>query len=192
MKKNKQAKHYALAITGIVAVVAVVALVMMFSGANKITGMAAGGQGKAQGNSCMSQCMGINAVSYSVANELTQQCQVECNVGTGAGSCLTSADGCCVPFTGDVDCGALEYPNCMDYANQGSCCILDSADTNACISAGGKDSVDIIGVCPLVDLGGKLTRSICLELNLPTGAECMHGFQCANPTPSGNCPGTCP
>lgn len=67
----------------------------------------AGGQGKAQGNSCMSQCMGFNAPSYDAGHELTQACQAQCNVGTGAGSCLASADGCCVPYTEDPDCPTL-------------------------------------------------------------------------------------
>jgi hypothetical protein len=64
----------------------------------------AGGQGKAEGNSCMSQCMGFNAPFYDAANALTQFCQSQCNVGTGAGTCLATADGCCVPYTGDPDC----------------------------------------------------------------------------------------
>jgi len=69
--------------------------------------MVAGGQGKVQGNSCMAQCMGVNAEFFDAGNELTQFCQGQCNVGTGAGACLTSADGCCVPFTGDPDCGSV-------------------------------------------------------------------------------------
>ncbi len=64
----------------------------------------AGGQGKAKGNSCMAQCMKVEAEYYDASKELTQDCQVACNVGTGQGSCLTSDDGCCVPYTDDPDC----------------------------------------------------------------------------------------
>jgi hypothetical protein len=64
----------------------------------------AGGQGKAQGNSCMSQCMVMEADYFDDSHALTQFCRQQCNVGTGQGACLTSADGCCVPYTGDPDC----------------------------------------------------------------------------------------
>jgi len=68
----------------------------------------AGGQGKAAGNSCMAQCMGINAEFFDASSELTQTCQQQCGIGTGQGSCLTSGDGCCVPFTDDPDCSGWD------------------------------------------------------------------------------------
>lgn len=64
----------------------------------------AGGQGKAKGNSCMPQCMKENADSFDSSKELTQFCKEECNIGTGQGKCLTTEDGCCVPYTDDPDC----------------------------------------------------------------------------------------
>jgi len=64
----------------------------------------AGGQGKTQGNSCMAQCIGALADTYDASKEITQTCKEICNVGTGQGSCLTTEDGCCVPYTEDPDC----------------------------------------------------------------------------------------
>ncbi len=69
-----------------------------------LVGAIAGGNGKAIGNSCMAQCMGQEAEYFDASKELTQNCQEQCNVGTGAGVCLTTADDCCVPFTEDPDC----------------------------------------------------------------------------------------
>jgi hypothetical protein len=52
----------------------------------------------------MSQCMVMEADYFDDSHALTQFCRQQCNVGTGQGACLTSADGCCVPYTGDPDC----------------------------------------------------------------------------------------
>ncbi len=87
----------------------------------------AGGQGKAQGNNCMSQCMGTNAEFYDAANELTQACQAECNVGTGEGACLTTEDECCVPYTDDPDC-----------VSAGACPCFDESDINGWESSYGQ------------------------------------------------------
>jgi len=68
--------------------------------------------GKTKGNSCMSQCMGANAEYYDAQNELTQACKVECSIGQydEPGACLTTEDGCCVPYTDDPDCVVVECP----------------------------------------------------------------------------------
>ena len=102
-----------------------------------------GGVGKAKGNSCMAQCMGINAEFYDASNELTQFCQAECNVGTGQGSCLTSQDGCCVLYTGDPDC--IVYPECMvnEDCNSGEFCELPAGQCGAS---------NLIGTCQTVPI----------------------------------------
>lgn len=102
-----------------------------------IVGAMGGGQGKAKGNSCMSQCIGINAEFYDASNELTKLCQVECNVGTGQGSCLTSEDGCCVPYTDDVDC-------VVDIDGDGVMSDVDCDDTNVNIYPGADEFCNFV------------------------------------------------
>ena len=70
----------------------------------------AGGKGKAQGNSCMSECMGVAAKEYDLSKEITQHCRYLCNAGVGEGVCTSVLDGCCVLETNDPDCGCTDSP----------------------------------------------------------------------------------
>ena len=107
----------------------------------------AGGQGKSEGNSCMSQCTEANAEFFNTSDDLTQFCQTECNIGTGQGSCLTSEDGCCVLFTADPDC--IAYPECIsdEDCNEGEGCLYP----DGCSTPGFGTCFDPSGIsCPFV------------------------------------------
>lgn len=119
----------------------------------------AGGQGKSEGNSCMSRCAEANAEFYNSSDDLTQFCQTECNVGTGQGACLTSKDGCCVLFTDDPDCCSSN-----EDCSGGEFCELP---------AGQCDESDIIGTCVLVP-------EVCFHLYDPV-------CDCDNVTHSNDC-----
>jgi cysteine-rich repeat protein len=91
----------------IVAVVAVIGLVTVYSIGAITTGMAAGGQGRAKGDSCMKNCMaefGQFGDYFSKQSDLTQFCLTQCNPAQDNAQCANNADNCCVPFTADPDC----------------------------------------------------------------------------------------
>ncbi|MBW2981886.1 hypothetical protein KY343_03330 [Candidatus Woesearchaeota archaeon] len=112
--EEKQRK--ALAVVVVVALIAAASFLLP-----QITGMAVSGagQGKAKGNVCMKECMGINADAYDAQSDLTQYCVSQCNPAIENSACAEHADGCCVPFSGDPDCGGA--------AGGGETCFLESA-----------------------------------------------------------------
>jgi hypothetical protein len=99
----------------VIAVVVVIGVMLIGNNASSITGMAASGQGKTKGNTCMAQCTGVNSQYYDASKPLTQACKQECGIVQydEPGACLTSKDGCCVPYTLDPDCTPAECP-CFD------------------------------------------------------------------------------
>ena len=62
-------------------------------------------------NSCMASCLKTNSGLFDNSNALTNFCREQCHLGTGQGACLPTADGCCVPYTGDPDCGITCWTN---------------------------------------------------------------------------------
>jgi len=99
----------------------------------------------------MAQCMGVNSEFYNASSELTKFCQSVCNVGTGKGSCLTSEDGCCVPYTNDPDCTV--YPKCR--SNE------DCKAEEFCDFSEGQCGVsNLVGTCKTIPLA-------CIEIYDP-------------------------
>ena len=70
---------------------------------------APGGNGKLKGNSCMAQCLKVDAGFYedNSANEEVQNCKALCMPDFQEGTCLVSADGCCVSEVASTD------PDCI-------------------------------------------------------------------------------
>ncbi len=90
----------------VVAIVAIVGLVVAVYSAS-VTGLVAGGNGRAKGDSCMKSCMaefGQTGEYFDTQSDLTQYCLTQCNPAQDNAQCDSHADGCCAPFSGDPDC----------------------------------------------------------------------------------------
>jgi hypothetical protein len=154
-------------------------------GVSSITGFAVGGQGKAQGDPCMANCMGdfgLTGIWYGKQSDLTQFCLTQCNPAQNNENCGSHDDGCCVPWTGDADChganalGQCDVLNCDD----GITCTVDTCDqvtgcsnipnSDVCIS----DQCNI-GIC---DVANGDPNTGCLSQATP-GVSCDGGNVCS-------------